>query len=176
MAVGDPNPAERIEQIYRTQYVVFCRLATGITGNAESAREAVQEGFAQALARCDQFRGEGPMEAWLWRIVLRAAIDMQRRERSVPRPVADPAGVELAWSPVLPHPERDRELDMALRALPGRQRLVVFLRYFADLSHAEIAVISGMQPGTVSATLTKAKATLAARLAEHPVADKEVQR
>jgi RNA polymerase sigma factor (sigma-70 family) len=79
------------------------------------------------------------------------------------------------WTPELPHPERDPELDAALRALPARQRLVVFLRYFADLSHAEIATFSGLQLGTVSATLAQAKRTLARRLDVNHRATEEVQ-
>jgi hypothetical protein len=58
-----------------------------------------------------------------------------------------------AWTPLLPHPERDPGLAEAPAALPDRQRLVVFLRYFADLSHAEIAHAAAIEAGTVSATL-----------------------
>ena len=47
-----------------------------------------------------------------------------------------------------------------MRALPPRRRLVVFLRYFADLSYAEIAEIAGVSEGTVAATLAQAKEEL----------------
>jgi RNA polymerase sigma factor (sigma-70 family) len=47
-----------------------------------------------------------------------------------------------------------------VRALPPRRRLVVFLRYFADLSYAEIAVIAGVSEGTVAATLAQAHGEL----------------
>ena len=57
-------------------------------------------------------------------------------------------------------PERDPELATALRRLPPRKRLVVFLRYFADLSYAEIAEVCGISEGTVSATLSQARETL----------------
>jgi DNA-directed RNA polymerase specialized sigma24 family protein len=103
----------------------------------------------------------------------RAACRACASGRASPRPV-DGAGVSL-WTPELPHPERDPELDAALRALPARQRLVVFLRYFADLSHAEIATFSGLQLGTVSATLAQAKRTLARRLDVNHRATEEVQ-
>jgi RNA polymerase sigma-70 factor (ECF subfamily) len=69
------------------------------------------------------------------------------------------------FDPVLPKPERDPELAEALASLPQRQRQIVFLRYFADLSHAEIAELVGVELGTVSATLAQAKAALAQRLA-----------
>ena len=55
-----------------------------------------------------------------------------------------------------------------LAALPERQRLVLFLRYYADLSYAEIGEALGLRTGTVSATLAAAHRTLRARL--QPVA------
>jgi RNA polymerase sigma factor (sigma-70 family) len=53
-----------------------------------------------------------------------------------------------------------------LAALPERQRLVVFLRYFADLGYAEIAQLLGIEVGTVSATLHAAHAALRSQLEE----------
>jgi DNA-directed RNA polymerase specialized sigma24 family protein len=99
----------------------------------------------------------------VWRIVLRVALDGRRNGR--PSALYENAESPTAeWTPALPCPEVDPELATALRALPERQRLVVFLRYFADLSHAEIAALTGIRSGTVSATLAHAKTTLAERL------------
>jgi RNA polymerase sigma factor (sigma-70 family) len=56
-----------------------------------------------------------------------------------------------------------------LAALPERQRLVVFLRYFADLEYREIATALGIETGTVSATLHAAHANLRRALEEVPV-------
>jgi RNA polymerase sigma factor (sigma-70 family) len=113
----------------------------------------------------------------LWRIVLRASLDARRRDSASSLPAAQASELALLGIAELPHPERDPELDAALRALPSRQRLVVFLRYFADLSHAEIAAITAMKPGTVSATLSQAKTTLARRLDyQARPADKEARR
>jgi RNA polymerase sigma factor (sigma-70 family) len=54
----------------------------------------------------------------------------------------------------------DSELGVRLATLPERQRLVVFLRYFADLEYREIAAALGVETGTVSATLHAAHANL----------------
>jgi RNA polymerase sigma-70 factor (ECF subfamily) len=175
MTVAEPGIVEQIERIYVERHSAFCRLATSVTGNVETARDAVQEGFAQAIRRHAQYRADGPLEAWLWRIVLRSALDHRRPAR--PLPLSDAADESMVvWTPELPYPERDPELDAALRGLPPRQRLVVFLRYFADLSHAEIAAFTQMQPGTVSATLHQAKQALAKRLTRLPAAETELQR
>ena len=57
-------------------------------------------------------------------------------------------------------------MRQVLAELPERQRLVVFLRYFADLEHARIAEALGIRPGTVAATLNAAHAALRRRLEE----------
>jgi RNA polymerase sigma factor (sigma-70 family) len=60
----------------------------------------------------------------------------------------------------LVEPDRDPELAEALRTLPPKRRLIVFLRYFADLSYAEIGELCGVNEGTVGATLAQAHAAL----------------
>ena len=51
----------------------FFRVARGITGDANDAAEAVQDGFANAIRSRWTFRGDGPLEAWAWRAVVNAA-------------------------------------------------------------------------------------------------------
>jgi DNA-directed RNA polymerase specialized sigma24 family protein len=61
---------------------------------------------------------------------------------------------------------REEECCEPLAERPERQRLAVFLRYFADLDHAAIAEALEMRPGTVAATPHAAHATLRRRLEE----------
>jgi RNA polymerase sigma factor (sigma-70 family) len=68
-----------------------------------------------------------------------------------------------AEAPVL-SPERDPALAQALRQLPPRRRLIVFLRYFADLSYTEIAALCEISKGTVAATLGHAHTDLSQAL------------
>jgi RNA polymerase sigma factor (sigma-70 family) len=65
---------------------------------------------------------------------------------------------------VLVQPERDPALADAIGALPPRRRLIVFLRYYADLSYTEIASACDVSEGTVAATLAQAHRALAAIL------------
>jgi RNA polymerase sigma-70 factor (ECF subfamily) len=60
----------------------------------------------------------------------------------------------------VPGTDRDPELAEAVRQLPPRRRLVVYLRYFADLPYAEIASLLDISEGTVAATLSQAHAEL----------------
>lgn len=140
--------AEAIELLYRSRYARFRDVAATITGSRETAHDVVQEAFARALRKRRSFRGEGSLEAWVWRIALRTA-----REQVRGRPGASLNGtIEAA----LAEPERDPVL---VEALPKR-RLIVFLRYFADLSYAQIAEVCELSEGTVGATLAQAHAAL----------------
>ena len=146
--------AHEIEELYRSRYVAFRNGMAGLTGSYESARDVVQEAFARALRDRDQYRGDGPLGAWVWRIAVRVALESRRNghELTLEELVGD------ASAP--PAPERDPALAEALQQLPARRRLFVFLRYFADLSYAEIAVLCHVSEGTVGATLARARADL----------------
>jgi RNA polymerase sigma factor (sigma-70 family) len=67
---------------------------------------------------------------------------------------------DLIADAAVPLPERDPLLADALRQLSPRRRLIVFLRYFADLSYAEIAAVCAISEGTVAATLAHAHSDL----------------
>jgi RNA polymerase sigma factor (sigma-70 family) len=146
------SPSE-IEQLYRTRYLGFRNGMTAITGSRESARDVVQEAFAQALRDREQFRGDGSLAAWIWRIAVRVALETGRNGS---RPTVDDLVAETA----VPESDPDPLLAGALRQLTPRRRLVVFLRYFADFSYAEIAEVCEISEGTVAATLAHAHADL----------------
>jgi RNA polymerase sigma-70 factor, ECF subfamily len=142
-----PARISDIELVYRRRYAAFRATITTITGNPETARDVVQDAFAEALRKREMFRGDGPLEGWIWRIALRSAF---ARRRSSALPLAE------VGESTLPEPDADPELADALRNLAPRRRLVVFLRYFGDLSYAQIAEICGISEGTVAATLAQA--------------------
>ena len=148
----------QIEAVYRSEFARFTRVARAVTGDRETALDAVQEGFADALRNAGQWKGAGPLEGWIWRCVVNRA----RKARSTPP--ASPPGYAVTNGRA---PEGDQgELLMRLAALPERQRLVVFLRYFADLDYREIASALEVEVGTVGATLSAAHAALRIALEE----------
>jgi RNA polymerase sigma factor (sigma-70 family) len=139
--------ARELEALYETRYVSFRNALATVTGSRESARDAVQEAFARALAGREGRKPDGCLAAWVWKIAYRVALEQRRREALV-----EPAEPE----PQLLAPERDPELAAALRRLSPRRRLIVFLRYFGDFSYAEIADACDVSEGTVAATLAQA--------------------
>jgi RNA polymerase sigma factor (sigma-70 family) len=150
--------ADAIEVVYRARHRGFGNALATVTGSRESARDAVQEGFAIALAKRSQFRG-GSLEAWVWKIALRCALQGRRAGLR-----AELNGSLESIDPRLVAPERDPLLADAIRGLPPRRRLMVFLRYFADLSYADIAEACDVSEGTVAAALAQARETLAREL------------
>jgi RNA polymerase sigma-70 factor (ECF subfamily) len=148
-----------IETLYRARYRSFVRVATAILGDEERAVDAVQEGFATALRERSRFRGEGPLEAWIWRIVVNAARRERTRISSLPAP-EEPAADD-------PEPPEE-SVRLAVAGLPERQRLALFLRYYADLDYESIGRALDVRPGTVAAALHAARDALRRSLQEVP--------
>ena len=123
---------------------------------SERAR-AVHDGFADAIRARDSLRDEGALEAWVWRSVVNAARKTTRRPLLEVSALAD---VPSAEPPAL------RELAPSLARLPERQRLIVFLRYYADLDYRRIAEVVGVEVGTVSASLAAAHRSVRLALEE----------
>lgn len=149
---------DELEALYRSRFDVFARVAASVTGDSERAHDAVQEAFATVVRKRRSFRGDGPLEAWVWRIVLNAARSDMRRSA--------PAVVYDEPESLNGRPEQDAELRAALALLPERQRTAVFLRHYADLDYAAIGEALGIATGTVAATLNAAHTTLRSRLEE----------
>jgi RNA polymerase sigma-70 factor (ECF subfamily) len=155
---------DAIEALYRERYGRFRDGVAAITGDYESAHDVVQETFARALRSRKAFRGDGSLEGWVWRIALRTAREQLRRRGAPSLNGSVPA--------TLVEPERDSALSEALRELPPKRRLIVFLRYFADLSYAEIGELCGVTEGTVGATLAQARAALEEQLRKESAYDR----
>jgi RNA polymerase sigma factor (sigma-70 family) len=139
--------SSEIEKLYREKRAGFRNGAAALIGNRDLARDVVQDGFVQAIAKRKSFRS-GSLEAWVWQIIKRKALDHRRSPLTVP--------LEDDFNPGLLDFTSDPELAGAIRALPPRRRLIVFLRYFADLPYDAIGELVGVAPGTVGAALSQA--------------------
>jgi RNA polymerase sigma-70 factor (ECF subfamily) len=146
-----------IEEIYREHAPRFRRVARAIVHDAEAAEDVVQEAFAKALVRRTSFRGSGDPAAWLWRIVVNAALSRQRRRRLEELMLE---GGRLAPETGVEPAALDDRLREHVARLPKRQKLALFLHYYADLDYQTIGRVLGVEPGTVGKLLHDARTNL----------------
>jgi len=150
--------------VYRRRLAELRRVATAITGSREAGLDAVQDAFAEAIRQRGSFRGEGSLDAWLWRIVVNTARDYTLTRSTLPlEDGADGPGVGVAASESV-----GADLHALVSQLPERQRLTLFLRYYADLDYGTIAEALQISPGTVGATLNQAREGLRQLVNEVP--------
>ncbi len=157
---------EALCELVERHRVVALRVAYAIVG--DEAEDVVQEAFVKAARHLDRFRTDAPFRPWLVTIV---ANEARNRRRSATRRDALELRVVTRDAPVGPEQadateeiamanERRRWLAEAVATLPDRDREVIALRYFADLSEAETAVALACPPGTVKSRLARALARL----------------
>ena len=156
-AIRGPRPwtveevvALSFDDVYRRESVPMVRLAVLLVGSQELAEEIVQDAFAQLFERWEGVERPG---AYLRTCVVNGCRRAQRRRRQDDRAVAGLPG------PVATGLGADHLAD-ALAALPARRRAAVVLRYYEDLSEAEIADALGVRPGTVKSLLHRGLAQL----------------
>ncbi len=136
------------ERLYHLAY----RVAFRMLGDRGDAEDVAQEALARAALRWNRLE-ERP-EGWITRVASNLAIDrIRRRGRTSPRPTR-PLGL------VDPHIGERGDLVKGLRSLPRRQREAVVLRYLADLSEADVAIIMRCSEGTVKSHCSRGLAAL----------------
>jgi RNA polymerase sigma-70 factor, ECF subfamily len=149
-----------IEQLYRERYVGFRNALAPVVGSRDAAHDVVQEAFASALRDVKKLRREESLAPWVWRIALRIAL----RERRIGSHDELPEDLSILDE------QRDPALAEAVRSLPPKRRLVLFLRYYADFTYGEIAEALEIAEGTVGASLAHAHAALLDELMKQEVA------
>jgi RNA polymerase sigma-70 factor (ECF subfamily) len=155
---------EAIEAIYQQRLDEFCSVVAAITRDRAGALDVVHEAFVSALRSRASFAARGSLSAWLWRIVVNAARDHQRQTGSQSAEWHDRHAAARNEG----FHEGLGDVAVAIQALPERQRIAVFLRYYADLDYQQIGEVLGIATGTVSATLSAAHRTLHTQLDEVP--------
>lgn len=147
--------AEAAGALFDRCWPVAWRAAYTVVGNAALAEEAAQDAVAAAFRSLPRFDPSRPLEPWIRRIAVNAAIDVLRRESRV-RPV------EVAE--VARENEAETDVAAAVAELPEEKRLVIVLHYWLDYSVAQIAETLGVPFGTVAARLSRARDDLRTRL------------
>ncbi|HET6166977.1 MAG TPA: SigE family RNA polymerase sigma factor [Marmoricola sp.] len=152
-----------LEQLYVAHYSGLVRMAVLLLRDQALAEDVVQDAFVAVHGRWHRIDPDRA-SAYLRRAVVNRSRSALRhrtvvaRHRPTPPPDAAPADV-----PVLAAERRTAVLD-ALAELPARQREVLVLRHYLDLSEADIAATLGISRGAVKSHASRAAASLRARL------------
>lgn len=154
----EPAVRDDFDAAYAEHFAPMVRLAYVTTGSVPAAEDVVQEVFVALLTRTD-VREPG---AWLRRAVLSRCTSWVRRRRLERRHAVQPP--PDAVTPLGPDAVAVRE---GLSRLRPRHRAAVFLRYYLDLSEADIADALGCRPGTVKSLLHRAHVALREHLDEN---------
>lgn len=146
---GEVLKLASFDDLYRAEYEPMVRLARGLVDGQEVAEEIVQDAFAKVFDRWSRLDQPG---AYLRTSVVNGSRS-ELRKREVRR--------RIGLRPLLiPSPgERDYLLD-ALDQLSARQKTVLILKFYADMSEKEIAQAMGMRPGTVKSATSRGLAEL----------------
>jgi RNA polymerase sigma-70 factor (sigma-E family) len=139
--------AGRSPALLRTAYL--------LTGNRSDAEDLVQTALAKTYLAWDRIREREALDGYVRRVMVNTQTSFWRRRK-----------VDEYASDVLPErgTDRDTATDLALHdalwtalgTLPRRQRAVVVLRYYEDLSEADTAAVLGVSVGTVKSTTSRA--------------------
>jgi RNA polymerase sigma-70 factor (ECF subfamily) len=162
LAAGDREAlAPLMERHYRRMY----RIALSYLRQPDDALDVVQEAFVRAFQSASRWDGSAEAGPWLARITVNLAIDRWRRNRRRAQTFTPLGGSDhaAALADLSPSPDRrvqgreaGERVAAALRRLPERQRAVVVLRHYQDMSLEEIAGTLGMSLGTVKSSLHRA--------------------
>jgi RNA polymerase sigma-70 factor (ECF subfamily) len=143
-----------------------------VVGNAEDAKDAVQEAFVQAFLKLESFQGASAFYTWLYRIGFNVAATHCRRRGAMrsaeriavtdghPQNAADDPGERLERE------ERCRQVRQAISQLPEEHRVVLVLREMDGCCYETIAEILDLPVGTVRSRLHRARMQLREQLKE----------
>jgi RNA polymerase sigma-70 factor (sigma-E family) len=154
-----------VPELFRQHYLALVRLAMRLVDDQDTAEDVVQDVFA-ALARHRAPISDPP--SYLRSAVVNRARSVLRRRRVARAFWSRHPETQIARGsdePSLRAADRDQMLN-AIARLPRRQREAIVLRYYEDLTVAQIADVLGVSPGAVSSALNRALGALAATATE----------
>jgi RNA polymerase sigma-70 factor, ECF subfamily len=172
---GPAPPTSRsgsFDQLYRDHIDIMYRFAYRLCGEAEAAKDLVQETFLNAYRAYDRFRGDAQVSTWLYAIASHACLRMRRkrkgepdRELSLEEFVPTSEGEFVLQIPMeglspqeaLENKELRQILDRAIAKLPQKYRMVLVLRDMEGLSAKEVGSILGLNERAIKSRLHRAR-------------------
>jgi RNA polymerase sigma-70 factor (sigma-E family) len=162
---GDDDVDAQAREDFRSYVVArspaLLRTAYALTGNRADAEDLLQAALAKTYLSWDRIREREAVDGYVRRVMVNTRTSWWRRKRVDERPTGElpeRVGGRDATADLHLHDA----LWRALSELPKRQRAMVVLRYYEDLSEAETAAVMGVSVGTVKSATSRALATLRA--------------
>jgi RNA polymerase sigma-70 factor (sigma-E family) len=141
-----------------TRQPALLRTAFQLTGNRADAEDLVQAVLAKTFQAWDRIEDHGALDGYVRRAMVNTQISWWRRRRVEEYPTDELPDRADAGPP--PGSDWEDTLRRAVDRLPQRMRAAVLLRYYDDMSEADIASALGVTPGTVKSTVSRAMAKL----------------
>jgi RNA polymerase sigma-70 factor (ECF subfamily) len=169
LTVG-PGSADRLAAAFLATRAELVRALSGLLGSAEDAQDVAQEAFLKCWRARDQASGVRDLKAWIFRVGLNAARDLQRnvwRRRARPLPAVELSSASPEYAPGdnLLYAELLGILRRAVARLRPEERDVFLLRHHRELTYDQIAHLRGLPVGTVKTRMRAALGKLRHQLA-----------
>jgi RNA polymerase sigma-70 factor (sigma-E family) len=156
----DLDADRAVTELYGTQYRALVRLAALLVRDVATAEEVVQDSFIAMHASWRRLRDTDKALSYLRQSVVNKSRSVLRHrvvmDRNAPKPAPDVPSAEHGAITLL---ERSSVVE-ALRKLPVRQREALVLRYYADMSEAQIASVMGISRGAVKSHTARGMTSL----------------
>jgi RNA polymerase sigma-70 factor, ECF subfamily len=140
------------------------RVAYLLVGDLTLAEDLLQSALVKTYLAWGRIRDPGAVHAYVRRVLATTATSWWRRRSSWEEPVAAPP--DRVTPDFAPHQVQSAAIRQVLMALPAKQRAVLVLRFYEDMTEAEVAETLGVTRGTVSRYTARALAALRSRLDE----------
>lgn len=163
MTRDQARAADRMADLFARHSPGALRLAYLLTGSRQQAEDLVQDAFVRMFGRWQDLRHPAAFDSYLRRTIVNLARTQYRR-RGLERTHLERESSGVQRAPGLPDVEGHSELMDALRTLSHRQRAVVVLRHFADLSEQQTAEALDCSISAVKSAASRALAKLRTEL------------
>lgn len=181
IAACQTGDREAFRQLFEAYQARVWSIAIHFSNEEQAARDITQQVFLKLFSAIKQFRHEANFTTWLYRLVANVCLDEQRRGRRFisfdfwRREDADEEVNPADWQPVRQFQEWSQEerftqaemavaIKAAVHELSPPLRIAILLKYFEDMSYAEIAHVLDCSPGTVASRMNRGHKALATRL------------
>jgi RNA polymerase sigma-70 factor (sigma-E family) len=158
----DEERRKVFDEFARARMPELLRFGHALTGSPHAAADLVQDALERTMLAWARVENQGDPEGYVRRIMVNRNISIWRRHRreTLVLELPEDAGQRSSLNQVKEPVVRDLALWDRIKALPPRQRTVIVLRYYEDMSEAQIAATMGSSVGTVKSQASRALAAL----------------